>query len=64
MGQKSDFSEGVKFRIVYLDREGKTQLFIAKEVKCFQASMSKVLRLYSNNKGLKKKNALKIVESQ
>ena len=64
MGWKSDLSEVVKFHVVYLHKEGKTQLFIAKEVKCFQASMSKVLRLYSNNKGLKKKNALKIVESQ
>ena len=50
MGRKSDLSEAVKFRIVYLHKEGKTQLFLAKEVKHSKASVSRVLREYSNNK--------------
>ena len=49
MGWKSDLSEDVKFRIVYLHKEGKIQFFIAKEAKCSQASVSRVLREYSNN---------------
>ena len=56
MGQKSDLSEAGKFRIVYLHKEGKTQLFIAKEMKCSQASVSRVLREYSNNKCFQSKH--------
>lgn len=56
MGRKSDLSEAVKYRIVYLHEIGKTQLFIAKEVKCSQASVSRVLREYSNNKCFQNKH--------
>ena len=56
MGRKSDLSEAVKFRIVYLHKEGKTQIFIAKEVKCSEASVSRVLREYSNNKCFQNKH--------
>ena len=49
MERKSDLSDAVKFRIVYLHKEGKTQLFIEKEVKHSQARVNRVLIEYSNN---------------
>ena len=50
VGRKSNLSEAVKFRIVYLHKEEKTQLFIAKGVKCSQASVNRILKACSNNK--------------
>ena len=46
----------MKFRIVRLHKEGKTQFFIAKEAKFSQASVSRVFREYSNNKCLQNKH--------
>ena len=40
---------------MYLHKEGETQLCIAKELKCSQASLNRVLRDYSNNKCLQDK---------
>ena len=45
----------MKFRIVYLHKERKTEHFMAKEVKCSQASVSRVLREYFNNKRFQNK---------
>ena len=56
MGRKSNLSEIVKIRIVYLHKEGKTQLFIAKEVKYSQPSVSRVLKESSNNKYFQNKH--------
>ena len=50
MGWKRDLSETVKFCIVYLHKEGKTQLFTAKEMKSSQISEVTNLRDYCNNK--------------
>ena len=54
----------MKFHIVYLHKEGKTQLSITKELKCSQASVSRVLKEYYNNKCFQNKTIFKSDQKQ